>query len=320
MRPKAPFPELAKAPPARGETASESPARSAGERVGPCLVAKLRALDARLEEVAPRVLARESDDAAVHDLRVTLRRMRTVLEIGRDVLGPFHADEVRRALRDVQRATGDLRDEEVLLALLNSLGVEGPDVTAWLEGRRGRERRLRRALVHLLQSGTLDGGRRLLSALLAFRVKPARDKRVHKYARRAVERARREVERRRGASPDDPEALHRLRIAFKRLRYTVETFADALPEELSSLGPSAARMQTRLGDLHDVDVALGCVRRARALTHESRADLLAALGRERGLRAAAYARLAGDVRDASLVPAASDQPVGVVSLRKISTR
>lgn len=320
MRPKAPFPELAKAPPPSGAAGNESPARTASERVGPYLVAKLRALDARLEEVAPRVLAGENDDAAVHDLRVALRRMRTVLEIGRDVLGPFHADEVRRALRDVQRATGDLRDEEVLLALIGSLGVEGPDVTAWLERRRLRERRLRRALVRLLRSGALDDGRRLLSALLAFRVKPARDKRVHKYARRAVERARREVDRRRGASPDDPEALHRLRIAFKRLRYTVEAFAGALPEQLTSLGPSAARMQTRLGDLHDVDVALGCVRRARALTHESRADLVAALERERAVRAAAYARFAGDVREAPLVPATSDQPVGVVSLRKISTR
>jgi CHAD domain-containing protein len=295
-------------------------------------VVKLLELDRRLEEVAPRVLAHESDDEAVHDLRVALRRMRTLLELGRDVLGPFHADEVRRALRDVQRATGDLRDEEVLLALLGSLGVEAPDVAAWLDGRRRRERRLRRALVGLLRSGALDGGRRLLSALLAFRIKPSRDKRVHKYARRAVERARRDVDRRRGARTDDPEALHELRIAYKRLRYTVETFADVLPEDLAAIAQGAARMQSRLGDLHDVDVAIVCVRRARALTDESRAELLAALARARALRVAAYARHAGDGRDVrgvSLLAATAprepprrgtDQPVGVVSLRKISTR
>jgi CHAD domain-containing protein len=289
-------------------------------------VGKLRELDGRLEEVGPRVLAHETDDEAVHDLRVALRRMRTVLEIGRDVLGPFHADEVRRALRDVQRATGALRDEEVLLALLASLGVEAPDVAAWLEGRRRRERRLRRALVRLLQSGALGGGRQLLSALLAFRIKPSRDKRVQKYARRAVEGARREVDRRRGARPDDPEALHRLRIAYKRLRYTVETFADVLPEDVAVLAQGAARMQSRLGDLHDVDVALVCVRRARALTPESRTELLAALDRERAVRVAGYGRLAGDVRDvrgAALLAAPvprEDYAVGVPSLRKISTR
>jgi len=319
VRPRAAFPGLAK-------TASETADPPASDRVGACLVGKLRELDARLEEVAPRVLAHETDDEAVHDLRVALRRMRTVLEIGRDVLGPFHADEVRRALRDVQRATGALRDEEVLLVLLGSLGVEHPDVAAWLEGRRGRERTLRRALVRLLQSGALDGGRELLSALLAFRIKPSRDKRVHKFARRAVESARREVDRRRGARPDDPDALHRLRIAYKRLRYTVETFADVLPEDLAVLAQGAARMQSRLGDLHDVDVGIVCVRRARALTPESRAELLAALGRERAVRVAAYVRLAGDVRDvrgAALIAAPApreDQAVGVASLRKISTR
>ncbi|HEX8790935.1 MAG TPA: CHAD domain-containing protein [Polyangiaceae bacterium] len=319
MRPRAPSPEPA-------QIESENAAPSANDRVGACLVARLRELDGRLAEVAPRVLAHESDDEAVHDLRVAMRRTRTALEIGREVLGPFHADEVRRALRDVQRATGALRDEEVLLALLGSLGVEGADVAAWLEGRRQRERRLRRALVRLLQSGALDGGRRLLSALLAFRIKPSRDKRVHKYARRAVERARREVDRRRGPRPDDAEALHNLRIAYKRLRYTVETFADVLPEDVAVLAQGAARMQSRLGDLHDVDVAIACVRRARALTQESRADLLAALDRQRAVRVTAYVRLAGDGREAraaSLIVAPelrATQPVGVVSLRKISTR
>lgn len=324
MRPRAAFPQLAKAPQRTGANGRETPAAPADARAGACLVTKLRELDRRLEEVAPRVLARESDEDAVHDLRVALRRTRTVLEIGRDVLGPFHADEVRRALRDVQRATGDLRDEEVLLALLGSLGVEGADVTAWLEGRRRRERSLRRALVQLLRSGALDTGRGLLAALLAFRIKPSRDKRVHKYARRAVERARREVTRRRAAGPDDPEGLHRLRIAYKRLRYTIETFAEVLPEDVAAQAQHAARTQSRLGDLHDVDVAIACVRRARALTHESRADLLAALARERAVRVAAYVRLAGDGgHDAPVLPAAEpglDQPVGVVSLRKISTR
>jgi CHAD domain-containing protein len=316
--PRASFPQLAKTGPGVA-------AQPDHERVGACLVAKLRDLDARLEDVAPRVLAHGSDDEAVHDLRVALRRTRTVLEVGRDVLGPFHADEVRRALRDVQRATGALRDEEVLLALIQSLGVDHPDVATWMEGRRARERRLRRALVGLLRSGALDRGRHLLSALLAFRIKPSRDKRVHKYARRAVEGARREVERRRGAAPDDPEALHRLRIAYKRLRYTVETFADVLSEDLTALAPAAARMQSRLGDLHDVDVGIVCVRRARALTPESRAELLAALARARAERVAAYGHLTGEARDGrtSFSPPQlqrSDQPVGAVSLRKISTR
>ena len=282
---------------------------------GPFLVAKLRALDARLDGIVPRVLATPPDDSAVHDLRVVLRRIRTVLEVGRSVLGPFHADEVRRALRDVHQATGELRDEEVLLSMLGELGVDLPDVNAWLDGRRLREERLRRALVHLVQSGALDDGRRLLDALLAFRVRPSRDRRLAKVARRSVDEARRGVDRRRAAQPDDVEGLHRLRIAYKRLRYTAETFADALPADLAALAPTAARFQRWLGDLHDVHVAIASVRRARKLTDESRAELLAILERLRVERVAAYAKEVG----IALVPTLP-QAEGTASLRKISSR
>jgi CHAD domain-containing protein len=286
--------------------------------VGPFLVAKLQTLEARLRDVAPRVLASADDGDAVHDLRVALRRTRTVLEVGRPVLGRFHADEVRRALREVMRASGALRDDEVLLELIASLGARHPDVQVWLDARRRRERRLRGLLSKALRSGELEQGRGLLAALLAFRVDPKRDRRITKFARRAVERARRAVDRRRGARPDDAEALHRLRIAYKRLRYIAETFADALPGELSALAQPAARFQGRLGDLHDVDVALGCVRRARTLSGEARAELLAALARERETRVAAYGRELGIVAVSPVAPPA--QAVGTDSLRNISTR
>jgi CHAD domain-containing protein len=275
----------------------------------------LRVLDGRLHDVAPRVLASGNDEDAVHDLRVALRRTRTVLEVGRSVLGRFYADEVRRALRDVMRATGDLRDEEVLLALIGSLGVEHPDVAAWLDARRLRERKLRRALVSAVRTGQLEHGRALLEALLAFRIDPDRDRRLSKFARRAVEGARRDVDHRRDAPLHDADALHRLRIAYKRLRYTVETFGDVLPSDLAALSQPAARFQGRLGDLHDVDIAVGCVRRARALSPEAREALLAALTRERDARIAAYARELGMI---VLAPLA--QAPGGDSLRKISTR
>jgi len=282
---------------------------------GPYLAAKLSALDARLADVTPRVLASGDDEEAVHDLRVGLRRTRTVLEVGRPVLGRYHADEVRRALKEVMDATGALRDEEVLLALVGSLGVTHPDAATWLESRARREKRLRASLVRLVRHGALDRGRKLLEALLAFRVNPARDRRLTKFARRAVEQARRGVDRRRGARITDGDALHRLRIAYKRLRYTAETFEDALPSDLAALAQPAARFQGRLGDLHDVEVAIGCVRRARSLSPDGRAELLAALERELELRQAAY------LKEIGVAPAPPTvQAAGTDSLRKTSTR
>jgi CHAD domain-containing protein len=147
----------------------------------------------------------------------------------------------------------------------------------------------------------------LLSALLAFRVNPAKDKRLTKFARRAVDSAKTATERIEQPAIDDAEALHRLRIAYKRLRYTAEAFVEALPDDLATLAPLAARLQRRLGDLRDVDVAVDVVLKARALA--DRAPVLAALGQVRAARAEAYAKAVSGA-----------QAEGADSLRKISTR
>jgi CHAD domain-containing protein len=273
----------------------------ATEMAGQFLVARLRAYDTRLAETVPGLLSGGSDvpgnDEAVHDFRVALRRTRTLLEVGRPVFGRFHADEVRSALRDVQRATGALRDEEVLLDLLGSIeGLAGDghhpapyagNVRVWIDSRRRRERRLRSALRRRVREGELDRGRYLLAALVAFRIKPSRDRRVTKFARRAVDVARREVEHRRRAPLEDPEALHDLRIACKRLRYTVEAFTSVLPLDLVDLTQTATRLQNRLGRLHDVDLAIASVKGARQLLDVGRDALLAALQRVRKDRVAA---------------------------------
>jgi CHAD domain-containing protein len=297
--------------------ASQAPQPTAPPTMaGPFLVSKLTALDERLQAASPRLMASAEDEHAVHDLRVALRRTRTVLEVGRAVLGRFHANEARRALRDVQRATGDLRDEEVLLEVFASLGVEDPAALAWIEARRSREKRLRRALVKSLRDGQLASGRRVLGALLTFPVKPSRDKRLSKIARRAVEKARRDVLKLRAAPLDDAEALHRLRIAYKRLRYVVETFSEALPPALAALAQPASRFQGRLGDLHDIDVAASAVRRARALPESARLELLGALERARDERVASYAR---DIGVVNIAPVPRMSPAHVERAERPST-
>ncbi|GAC1429505.1 MAG: hypothetical protein PVS3B3_19010 [Ktedonobacteraceae bacterium] len=54
--------------------------------------------------------------------------------------------------------------------------------------------------------------------------------------------------------PQRSDELHNLRIAAKRLRYTLEIFADVLPEESSSVVEEVTLVQEELGALHDSDV------------------------------------------------------------------
>ena len=254
---------------------------------GQFLATKLRAYQARLAELGQRALA-SGDSEAVHDLRVAIRRTRTLLEVGRDIFGRFRADEVRRALGDVQRATGALRDEEVLLELTPSLVLQRRDVQEWVEARKRRERRLRTSLRHILRTGQLHTALRLLDALLAFRIKPSRDRRLDKFARRALLQAEKEVARRGRDGSGDALTLHRLRIAHKHLRYRAQTFADILPPHVvAPIVRTSTRLQSLLGDVHDVDVVKASVQRARSLPEGGRAALLSALDRVGAVRIAA---------------------------------
>ena len=56
--------------------------------------------------------------------------------------------------------------------------------------------------------------------------------------------------------PQRSDELHDLRIASKRLRYTLEIFADALPEESASVIEEVTQIQEELGALHDSDVMI----------------------------------------------------------------
>jgi adenylate cyclase len=273
------------------------PPAPAPPRIGPFLTDGLRAIRARLEEVKPRLQV--ADDEAVHDLRVGIRRARTILTVGAPVFGRHCAGQVRRALREVHRATGALRDEEVLLELLGSidLGAHASALQGWLDVRRRRERALRTQVRRAIASGTLDRGLRLIDALLAFDVKPSRDKRLSKFARRSLDEARRQVDRLLAAATEDPSALHALRIGYKHQRYTAELFAEAPGYDANggaaAVARTASRFQSLIGRIHDVEVAEAAVLRARGLPDGARAALLGELAKLRDRRAQAYDKACG---------------------------
>jgi CHAD domain-containing protein len=54
--------------------------------------------------------------------------------------------------------------------------------------------------------------------------------------------------------------LHNMRIAAKRLRYTLEIFEDFLPAEYMSVRKEIEQLQEELGNLHDSDVMIALLR------------------------------------------------------------
>jgi CHAD domain-containing protein len=253
---------------------------------------KLRELDVALVDTIPRVQrhqSQEEDDEAIHDMRVAIRRLRTLLKMSRSLFGRWHTDCVRRAYAEVMRATGELRDEEVLEETL--AGAASHEAFApWLDHRKTREAKLRHAVSARIERGDLDRARLMLKALLVFPIDPERDVDLARFARRTVERARRRVEGQRDVGPDDVLGLHDLRIAYKELRYSIELLSDALPIDARAMLEPATVFQKRLGEVHDVDVAIETITQTKSLPHAAREEALATLAAVRQKRISKYLR------------------------------
>jgi CHAD domain-containing protein len=244
------------------------------------LARQIRALGEKLAATLPRVRKR-SDDEAIHDMRVALRRLRVVLKLARPVFGRFHVDLIRASLTRVHRASGALRDEEVLVETLSSLSVRSLELRAWIARRARREKSLHAIVDARIRAGDLRRPLRMLDALVALPVAPKRRSDVRAFARIAVLHARRDVDDQRDASTDDAGALHELRIAYKRLRYTAEIFSGVLSLDLAALAEPAARFQKRLGAIHDLDVAHLVIVRARNLDARIRRNVIRAIANRR---------------------------------------
>ncbi len=61
--------------------------------------------------------------------------------------------------------------------------------------------------------------------------------------------------------PNSVQALHNLRIAAKRLRYSLEVFEEFLPQACQSVVQELSQLQDELGLLHDSDVLIALLQR-----------------------------------------------------------
>ncbi|OLC37239.1 MAG: hypothetical protein AUH81_06605 [Candidatus Rokubacteria bacterium 13_1_40CM_4_69_5] len=232
------------------------PAPAAAALVGLTLLDEARAACGRLD--APE------DAEALHDFRVALRRLRTVLRSFRPELGDAVAKKLQRRLRDVTRATSAGRDAEVQLAWVRSHRPEpgrrsGPGLP-WLLTR--LEDRQNRAYVDIRQEIPPEFRqierrvRRGLNAALvdASPGAPAFAAATGRLLREQTAMLEQELETAR--STRDQDAVHAARVAVKRLRYLLEPIAAERPPRAGALVELLKRLQNVLGELHDLQVLL----------------------------------------------------------------
>jgi CHAD domain-containing protein len=194
----------------------------------------------------------------VHDLRVALRRCRTIAEASSEVNPSPGWRKLKRATRDLFHDLGDLRDTQVQQALVKKLGEAGDPVRQHLLRVLSRqEKKQRQASEKALDKFDRKEWKKLTRKLASkSRFFPPNSV---VYQRLALTRLKSAVEMLQGARRRRSSvAWHRLRIAIKRFRYVVENF---LPQRYEVWSDDLKQMQDSLGEVHDLDVLRQQIRR-----------------------------------------------------------
>ena len=198
-------------------------------------------------------------ERAVHESRVETRRLLSLLDLLRPLLRRGEVNRAQTALKKHLDTFDDLRDTQVqLLAVrkLRRLFAAGEPFYEYLLKREQRFRRETRADIKRVKTGRL--GRFIDECREDMREwrDRASGEEVNALLLGSVDTAfARALELRRQIRPRETEGIHRTRVAFKKLRYMIETLAEHLPAD-ENLLVAMHRYQTMMGDIQDAEVLL----------------------------------------------------------------
>ena len=212
------------------------------------------------------------DPEELHDMRVATRRMRAAIRVFGEYLDKHEIQRFAKELRRVGRTLGAVRDLDVFRQktdrYIDTLPPQQQNglqpLLAVLEGKHQKDRE---QLLDFLDSDRYVRFKKRFAAFLkkpGAAALPAFSRRgeplpqrirhvlpVVLYQQLAAVRAFEELLQ----VPDPPlEQLHRLRIAFKGLRYALEFFREVLGRDTEQLIEEIKTLQDHLGDLQDAVV------------------------------------------------------------------
>ena len=231
------------------------------------------------------IAARDIED--VHDMRVALRKIRSSVIIFRNYLDPVWLDKTENGMKTTLSALGVLRDLDVILektdAYLKNEKISASEMSVFYETvAKDRKAAHKEATAYLASAEyelfkkelkeTFESGIYLGTPRVNRKgdVGPVRIRDVLPiilYEKAADISAYHEW-------MDGPfiytEKLHRLRIAAKNFRYTLDFFKDCLGDAAGQLIKEFKELQEILGDFHDAVVAVEVIESYTARIEEMR--------------------------------------------------
>jgi triphosphatase len=216
----------------------------------------------RLDREVRQVARKPKDADAIHDLRVSIRRLGQELRIFKAWFGTDYVKTIRRCLRKLMKRCGTVRNCDVAIEVLEAAGWKNPKLIERLEKERSRARdELAQRLKRWKSKDRVGEWRGHLrvqhsvssesAAESATRLLPLMVDDLFRAGRAA-------------ARPDsDYRTMHRFRLETKRVRYTLEVFATVYGESTKQILESLKGLQEKLGAINDCAATIEVIRRNR---------------------------------------------------------
>ena len=225
--------------------------------------AQVQARFKKLSSQLRRAAKDPHDPGAIHDLRVSTRRFLQSLKVFGQFFDRQSTKKMRRRLRRLMQLSGETRNCDIALELLELVGFEDGKCASQLRRQRKQAEETLTELLGRWRKRKLDGQwHRHLRAVTGVSGDWDCSSPVESNAGRVLPRLAKEFFTAGSAAArvsTDYEQLHQFRLVAKRFRYSLELFQPVFGAEMKQ-GVTALRgLQDKLGAMNDCVTALGLI-------------------------------------------------------------
>jgi CHAD domain-containing protein len=207
--------------------------------------------------------ARKGDPDRLHQARVATRRLREVLPV---VASGSKGRKLVRDARRLTRAFGPVRELDVVLQTLDELAAEGSvpagAIVKLRQVIRHERRRVHGEMCRRVERVNVDKLRKRATTAKPRAEAPKRLADARRRAARRAERLRGAIENAAAIYP--PDRLHEVRIALKKLRYSMELTRELSGSRATTRLDTLKQAQDLLGRMNDLEVLITRVRALQA--------------------------------------------------------
>jgi len=215
-------------------------------------------VNAKLERVVAEIerMRTEVSEDAVHDLRVSIRRLAQALRLFGELLGRKAARALRQRVRPLLKGAGEVRNRDIAAGIVRqSKTPGGAGLVKTLKAERAALMTELQGLIEAFHGVELrrrwaqkKGGKQWDAGL-----SPGDNARVAlpRLARKFIKAGHKAVR-----EETDWADLHQFRLRGKRFRYTLELFTPVYGKGLERRIEAMRKVQTILGDINDYETML----------------------------------------------------------------